>query len=51
MATDASTKPPNDGGPEITSSITKEAADDRGLVEGSKVPALIEATEVAMATE
>ena len=40
-----------DGGPEITSSITKEAADDLGLEEGSKVVALIKATEVALATE
>jgi molybdopterin-binding protein len=40
-----------DGGPEITSSITKEAADDLGLTEGSKVVALIKSTEVALATE
>jgi molybdopterin-binding protein len=40
-----------DGGPVITSSITKEAADDLGLVEGSKVIALIKSTEVALATE
>lgn len=40
-----------DEGPEITSSITKEAADDLGLVEGSKVVALIKSTEVALATE
>jgi molybdate transport system regulatory protein len=40
-----------DGGPEITSSITREAADDLGLAEGSKVVALIKSTEVALATE
>ena len=36
-----------DGGPEITSSITK----DLGLAEGSKVTALIKSTEVALAVE
>lgn len=40
-----------DGGPEITSSITKEAVEDLGLVEGSKVTALIKSTEVALAVE
>ena len=40
-----------DVGPEITSSITKEAADDLGLAAGSKVVALIKSTEVALATE
>ena len=40
-----------DGGPEITSSITKEAAEDLGLAEGSKVTALIKSTEVALAIE
>ena len=40
-----------DGGAEITSSITKDAADDLGLAEGSKVTALIKATEVALAVE
>ena len=40
-----------DGGPEITSSITKEAAEDLGLAEGSKVIALIKSTEVALAIE
>ena len=40
-----------DGGPEITSSITKEAAEDLGLAEGSKVTALIKSTEVALAVE
>jgi molybdopterin-binding protein len=40
-----------DGGPDITSSITKEAAEDLGLAEGSKVTALIKSTEVALAVE
>lgn len=40
-----------DNGPEITSSITRDAAEDLGLAEGSKVVALIKATEVALATE
>ena len=40
-----------DGGPEITSSITKEAAEDLALAEGSKVTALIKSTEVALAVE
>ena len=40
-----------DGGPEITSSITTEAAEDLGLAEGSKVTALIKSTEVALAVE
>lgn len=40
-----------DGGAEITSSITKEAAEDLGLAEGSKVIALVKSTEVALATE
>jgi molybdate transport system regulatory protein len=40
-----------DGGPEITSSITKEAADDLGLAVGSPVTALIKSTEVALAVE
>jgi len=40
-----------DGGPEITSSITREAAEDLGLAEGSKVIALVKSTEVALATE
>ena len=39
-----------DGGPEITSSITKEAA-DLGLAVGSPVTALIKSTEVALAVE
>ena len=40
-----------DGGPEITSSITKEAADVLGLAVGSPVTALIKSTEVALAVE
>jgi molybdate transport system regulatory protein len=40
-----------DGGAEITSSITKEASDDLGLVPGSKVIALIKSTEVALAVD
>ena len=40
-----------DGGPEITSSITREAVDDLGLAEGSKVTALIKSTEVSLAVE
>ncbi len=40
-----------DGGAEITSSITKDAADDLGLTEGSKVIALIKSTEVAIGIE
>ena len=40
-----------DGGPEITSSITRETAEDLGLAEGSKVIALVKSTEVALATE
>ena len=40
-----------DGGPDITSSITKEAAEDLALAEGSKVTALIKSTEVALAVE
>lgn len=40
-----------DGGSEITSSITKQAADDLGLTDGSKVIALIKSTDVALATE
>ena len=40
-----------DDGPEITSSITREAVEDLGLAEGSKVIALVKSTEVALATE
>ena len=40
-----------DGGPEITSSITREAAEDLGLADGSAVIALVKSTEVALAVE
>jgi molybdopterin-binding protein len=38
-----------DGGQEITSSITAEAAEDLGLAEGSKVTVLVKSTDVALA--
>lgn len=40
-----------DGGPTITSSITREAAEDLGLAEGSAVIALVKSTEVALAVD
>ncbi len=40
-----------DGGPEITSSITKEAAEDLALAVGTSVTALIKSTEVALAVD
>jgi molybdopterin-binding protein len=40
-----------DDGPVITSSITREAAEDLGLAEGSKVTALVKSTEVALAVD
>jgi molybdopterin-binding protein len=40
-----------DGGAELTSSITRDAADDLELAEGSKVIALVKATEVSLAIE
>ncbi|WP_299052005.1 TOBE domain-containing protein [uncultured Nocardioides sp.] len=40
-----------DGGETITSSITKDAAEDLGLAEGSKVTALVKSTEVAIGVE
>lgn len=40
-----------DDGPEITSSITREAVEELGLAEGSKVVALVKSTEVALAVE
>ncbi|GAB3996931.1 hypothetical protein GCM10028771_27870 [Nocardioides marmoraquaticus] len=40
-----------DGGPEITSSITRDAAEDLGLAEGSKVVALAKSTDVALGVE
>lgn len=39
------------GGQTITSSITREAAEDLGLTEGSAVTVLIKSTEVALAVE
>lgn len=39
------------GGVVITSSITKEAAEDLGLEVGSQVVALVKSTEVALAVE
>ncbi len=40
-----------DGGQELTSSITKDAADDLELAEGSAVTVLIKSTEVALGVE
>ncbi|GGF58548.1 hypothetical protein GCM10011519_35460 [Marmoricola endophyticus] len=40
-----------DNGPEITSSITKDAVEDLGLAEGAKVTALVKSTEVAIGVE
>ena len=40
-----------DDGPEITSSITRDAAVDLGLAVGSKVVALVKSTEVAIGIE
>ncbi|WP_024799381.1 molybdopterin-binding protein [Nocardia sp. BMG51109] len=39
------------GGSEITSSITRDAADDLGLATGSPVRVLIKSTEVALGVE
>ncbi|WP_225726824.1 MULTISPECIES: molybdopterin-binding protein [unclassified Nocardia] len=39
------------GGDEITSSITRDAADDLGLDAGSPVKVLIKSTEVALGVE
>lgn len=39
------------GGDEITSSITRDAADDLGLTEGSVVKVLIKSTEVTLGSE
>jgi len=38
-------------GQSITSSITREAAEDLGLAEGSRVTVLIKATEVSLGAE
>ncbi|MFN8191223.1 MAG: TOBE domain-containing protein [Nocardioidaceae bacterium] len=40
-----------DGGQTITSTITREAAEDLELAEGSPVVVLIKSTEVALAVE
>ena len=40
-----------DGGQTITSTITREAAEDLDLVEGRQVVVLIKSTEVALAVE
>jgi molybdate transport system regulatory protein len=40
-----------DGGQTITSTITREAAEDLQLAEGSPVVVLIKSTEVALAVE
>ncbi|GAB2547657.1 TOBE domain-containing protein [Nocardia heshunensis] len=39
------------GGDEITSSITRAAAEDLGLAEGSAVKVLIKSTEVTLGVE
>jgi molybdate transport system regulatory protein len=39
------------GGDEITSSITRDAADDLGLANGSPVKVLIKSTEVSLGVE
>ena len=39
------------GGQLITSSITREAADDLGLEEGTAVTVLVKSTEVSLAVE
>jgi molybdate transport system regulatory protein len=38
-------------GPVLTSSITRDAAEDLALTEGSAVVALVKSTEVALAVE
>ncbi len=40
-----------DGGDTITSSITREAAEDLGLASGKKVVVLIKSTEVGLGVE
>jgi molybdate transport system regulatory protein len=40
-----------DGGQVLTSSITRDAAEDLGLGEGSPVTMLIKSTEVALAVD
>ncbi|WP_458687732.1 TOBE domain-containing protein [Nocardia tengchongensis] len=39
------------GGDEITSSITRDAADDLGLADGTPVKVLIKSTEVSLGVE
>jgi molybdopterin-binding protein len=39
------------GGDTITSSITKEAAEDLGLAEGSEVTVVVKASDVLLATD
>ncbi|MEU7766543.1 TOBE domain-containing protein [Nocardia sp. NPDC049190] len=39
------------GGDQITSSITRDAADDLGLAEGTPVTVLIKSTEVALGVD
>jgi molybdopterin-binding protein len=39
------------GGQLITSSITREAADDLGLAEGTAVTVMVKSTEVSLAVE
>lgn len=40
-----------DGGPVVTSSITREAAHELALAEGVKVTALIKSTEISLGVE
>jgi molybdopterin-binding protein len=40
-----------DGGQQITSSITREAADDLELAEGTAVTVLVKSTEVMLAVD
>jgi molybdate transport system regulatory protein len=40
-----------DGGQPITASITREAAEDLGLTQGTPVTVLVKSTEVMLATE
>ncbi|MVU76585.1 molybdenum-binding protein [Nocardia sp. ET3-3] len=39
------------GGEEITSSITRDAAEDLGLADGKRVKVLIKSTEVSLGVE
>jgi molybdopterin-binding protein len=40
-----------DGGPTITSSITRESVEDLGLAEGVEVTVLVKSTDVGLAVE